>query len=656
MTSGDLGMSQVNAVFTGMPGLLAAFIAAERLSRSERVGVMAPSGAYARFESLVQRISLRRNPGAEAGQMEQLSSLESAAGADVWHFASSGDSVAGSLRETFRVAPIGALNLVTTPYCGGQRWRWILPRGASVVASNPVAIDFPVTRSFRTTLTLDIAPPDDIAQEGVLHFLSTLFDLKTEIDERADDLFEYRGLRCLIAPTARVNVLRTEQAAAIIMAIANRTESGNYVVAGAESLSGEDFLERVGDIYGVSLLALDGKALFSPQLTAIDALFDRRLMNFAEHLGQPDREAIEHAYEAAGMRSVQPGLDPAEFDDLVEAAHQAQLSEHRALVSRASKLPDIGTTNGADRGLCYGSTGSDGEAVVLLNALGQGPKPWSRLIAHLRQRYRVLSWDPRGLDESESQLSLLDHVADLASIIERESVTRVHLVGWCTGPKIAAEFAVRHPGRVLSMTFLNMQVKCLESSLDFDTPFETDFQALFSELEQRPSTASWIAASLTSGASEAGLDPTIETETDESKAVLAAMNRDLREPVLRPFRDANSTVRFARQMIDFWHYDVSEVASQVDVPILLFASEYDRVAAPKASEWARGLFPRARLLQAPGATHYFLYDRADVVARMIEWFVSGDGMPERSDGQMPSLDPTNIGNSADTAGLHRADK
>lgn len=650
-------MSQERAVFTGTPGLLAAFIAAERLSRSQRVGVMAPSGAYARFESLVRRISLRRDPRAEAGQIERLSSLEHAAGAEVWHFASSGESVAGSLLETFQAAPIGALNVVMTPYCGGQRWRWILPRGESGVDRNPVRIGFPVTRSFRTTLTLDIAPPDDIAQEGVLHFLSTLFDLKTEIAERADDLFEYRGLRCLMAPTARVNVLRSEQAAAIIMAIADRTEDGHYVVAGAESLSGEDFLERVGNIYGVSLLALDGTAPSSSRLTAIDALFDRRLMNFAEHLGQPDREVIEHAYNAAGISAIRPGLDPVEFDDLVESAHQAQLFEHRALVSHASKPPEIRKTNNGHRELSYSSTGSDGEAVVLLNALGQGPTPWSRLITHLRPRFRVLSWDPRGLEESESQVSLLDHVADLASIIEQESVGRVHLVAWCTGPKIAAEFALRHPGRVLSMTFLNMQVKCLESSLDFDTPFETEFQAIFTELEQRPSTASYIAASLTSGASEADVDLMTETDSDESEAVLGAMNRDLRTPVLRPFRDANSIVRFARQMIDFWHYDVNAVASQVDVPILLFASEYDRVAAPTASEWARGLFPRARLLQAPGATHYFLYDRADVVARMIEWFTCGDGMPERGDGLVSAINarvPRQAATSPDASGTDQA--
>ncbi len=645
-------MSQVKAVFTGMPGLLAAFIAAERLARSERVGVVAPSAAYARFESLVRRVSLRRDSGSEAGQMERLSSLANAAGAEVWHFASSGEPVPGSLPENFQGAPIGALNVVSTPYCGGQRWRWILPRDGSAADRNP-AIDFPVTRSFRTTLTLDAAPPVDIAQEGVLHFLSTLFDLKTEIDERADDLFEYRGLRCLIAPTARLNILRTEQAAAIITAIADRTEGGDYVVAGAESLSGEDFLERVGDIYGVSLLPLDGKALFSRQLTAIDALFDRRLMNFAQHLGQPDRDAIEHAYNAAGM-SIQPGLDAAGFDDLVESARQVQLAEHSALVSDASDLPDSRKTKSGDRELSYRSTGSDGEAVVLLNALGQGPAPLSRLIAHLRPRFRVLSWDPNGLDESESQLSLLDHVADLASILEQESLTRVHLIGWCTGPKIAAEFAVRHPDRVLSMTFLNMQVKCLENPLDFDTPYETDFQALFNELEQRPSTASWIATSLRSRASEADLDPMIETEADESEAVLGTMNRDLRMPVLQPFRDANSTIRFARQMIDFWHYDINEIASQVDVPVLFFASEYDRIAAPRASEWARGLFPRARLLQAPGATHYFLYDRADVVARMIEWFVSGNGMPERSDGHKPSPELANVSSAAETAGLRRA--
>ncbi|WP_338426262.1 alpha/beta fold hydrolase [Sphingopyxis kveilinensis] len=629
---------------------MAAFIAAERLSRSQRIGVVAPSGVYQRFQSLVRRISLGRDLGGAAAQMERLCSLDNAAGAEAWHFSPSGrGSISVPPPDARRMAPIGALNLVTTPYCGGERWRWILPRGEPVADDNPGMIDLPVARSFRTTLTLDAAPCDDIAQEGILHFLSTLFDLKTEIEERADDLFEYRGLRCPISPTARVNLIRTEQAAAIIMAIADRTEAGDFVVAGPENLSGEEFLERVGDIYGVSLLPLDGKALFSRQPSAIDALFDRRLMNFAEHLGQPDREAIEHAYAAAGMSSTGFRLAPVQFDALVERTCKAQQSDYNARNCDASKPLEIRKANTGGWELSYSATG-DGEVVVLLNALGQGPKPLSRLTAHLGPRFRVLSWEPRGLGDSEAELSLLDHVADLAAIVEQESPAGVHLVAWCTAPKIAAEFALRYPDRVRSMTFLNMQVKSLDTPPGFDTPYETDFEALFSDLQQRPSTASWIATSLTSQGTEAGLDLITEADGDEAEAILAAMNGDLRMPVLRPFRDANSTIRFARQMTDFWNYDVNDIADQIDVPILIFASEYDRIAAPEASKWAHELFARARLLQAPGATHYFLYDRADVVARMIEWFVSGDDMPEPGDGHMTAAKLSVL---ADTAGSHR---
>lgn len=644
-------MSGVNVVFTGAPGLLAAFIAAEQLSRSQRVGVFVPAAAYARFESLVRRISLRRPSGVSMGRIEHLSSLEDAVGAEAWCFTPSGEAAPGPLLEALRLASIGVLNLVTTPYCGGQRWRWILPGGEPAADSNPITADFPLMRSFRTTLTLDGGHPDDIAQEGVLHFLSTLFDLKTEIDERTDDLFEYRGLRCLISPNARVNVIGTEQAASVIAAIAERAGAGDYVVASVDSLSGEDFLEKVGDIYCVNLMPLDGTALFSRQLNAIDALFDQRLMNFAEHLGQPDREAIEQAYVAAGMASISSGLAPTEFCDLVAAARQTQLSEHSAFTSHASNPLEIRTTHSGGREISYSSAGADGEAVVLLNALGQGPTPLSRLTAHLSPRFRVLSWQPGGLENTESEISLLDHVADLEAIVEREALTKVHLVGWCTAPKIAAEFVQRHPDRVGSMTLLNMQVKRLENPLDFDTPYEVDFEALFSDLEQRPSTAAWVATSLTSRGSEPDPDGMMEAEADESEAVLATMNRHLRMPVLRPFRDADSTIRFARQMTDFWRYDISDVAGQVDVPVLLLSSEYDRIASPKASEWAHGLFPRARLVHAPGATHYFLYDRADVVARMIEWFVSGNGLPETGDGH-GSL--TALNGSVETARSRRA--
>jgi pimeloyl-ACP methyl ester carboxylesterase len=113
-----------------------------------------------------------------------------------------------------------------------------------------------------------------------------------------------------------------------------------------------------------------------------------------------------------------------------------------------------------------------------------------------------------------------------------------------------------------------------------------------------------------------------ERDADASATVLATINRDLQKSVLRPFRDPGSGLRYVRQLIDFWSHDVRNVAARIDIPVLLFASEYDRVATPEASEWASQMFPRARLLQAQGATHYFLYDRADVVARMVEWFIS----------------------------------
>lgn len=647
-------MLRVNVVFTGAPGLLAAFIAAERLSRAQSVGVLVAPGAYERFEALVRRVLLRRSPDDAAGRIEHLSSLEDAAGAEAWHFTPSGGPVRGPPPEALRLASIATLNLVATPYCGGERWRWVLPGGEPVsdnADSDAIADDFPVIRSFRTTLTLDGGHADDIAQEGVLHFLSTLGDLKTEIDERTEDLFEYRGLRCLISPSARVNIIGAERAAAVITAIADRAGAGDYVVASPESLSGEDFLEQVGDIYGVTLLPLDGKALFSRQLTAIDALFDRRLMNFAEHLGQPDREAIEQAYAAAGMPIPPLGLDAAAFQDFVAAARQAQLAEQKALDRQAASPPDVRTTRSGHRELFYSSVGAGREAVVLLNALGQGPKPLSRLTAHLSPRFRVLSWQPGGLESTEPEIALLDHVADLAAIVEREALTGIHLVGWCTAPKIAAKFVLRHPDRVRSMTFLNLQVKRLENPLGFDTRYETDFEALFSDLDQKPSMASWIATSLTSRGSEPDPDG-LETEVDESEAVLATMNRDLRAPVLRPFRDANSTIKFARQMTDFWRHDINDVAGQVDVPVLLLSSEYDRIASPKASEWAHGLFPRARLVHAPGATHYFLYDRADVVARMIEWFVSGNGLSETGEGPA-SLAALN--GSAQAARTHQAE-
>ena len=92
--------------------------------------------------------------------------------------------------------------------------------------------------------------------------------------------------------------------------------------------------------------------------------------------------------------------------------------------------------------LTYRRGGSFGPPLVLLNALGQGLEPWSRLLSQLSPR-RVLIWEMRGAGGPLHPCLLDQHADDLAAIRQHESAQACHLVGWCTGAKVALRHCLR---------------------------------------------------------------------------------------------------------------------------------------------------------------------------------------------------------------------
>lgn len=100
--------------------------------------------------------------------------------------------------------------------------------------------------------------------------------------------------------------------------------------------------------------------------------------------------------------------------------------------------------------LYYESEG-DGEPLVLIPGFASGRSLWSRQVGPLARHFRVISFDPRGVAQSDKPdgpqtISLLaDDVAALLTLLGIESA---HVVGVSFGGFVAQEFALRHPGRL----------------------------------------------------------------------------------------------------------------------------------------------------------------------------------------------------------------
>ena len=93
---------------------------------------------------------------------------------------------------------------------------------------------------------------------------------------------------------------------------------------------------------------------------------------------------------------------------------------------------------------------------MLVNGLADAKESWEAQIPAFAERYRVVSYDNRGVGESPTPpgpYSSAQMAEDLAGLVDALGVERFHLLGVSMGGMIAQEYAIAHADRLLSASF-----------------------------------------------------------------------------------------------------------------------------------------------------------------------------------------------------------
>lgn len=97
----------------------------------------------------------------------------------------------------------------------------------------------------------------------------------------------------------------------------------------------------------------------------------------------------------------------------------------------------------------------DAPVVMLSHSLGATREMWRPQIDALRARYRVVAFDTRGHGDSDAPpgpYSFDDLVDDAVGLLDALGISRAHFVGLSLGGMIGQRFALRHEGRLASLT------------------------------------------------------------------------------------------------------------------------------------------------------------------------------------------------------------
>lgn len=246
-----------------------------------------------------------------------------------------------------------------------------------------------------------------------------------------------------------------------------------------------------------------------------------------------------------------------------------------------------------------------GDAVLMINGLSAPAANWALQVRALAPHFRVITFDNRGVGETDLPLDPVYTMAqladDAAGLLRRLKIPRAHVIGSSMGGTIAQELAIRHPrlvrSLVLACTWTHGDARFLHTieswiGLANRVPVEERYRHVIYP---------WVF-------SPQFLENKANVETVFQRA-MAYPHQTKPEGIERQ----------ARGMLA-WNGTRTTRLGAIRVPTLVLVGKDDILTPPEFSRTLARAIPRARLSVLPGG-HAFFVEEAEAFNRTVIRFL-----------------------------------
>ena len=271
--------------------------------------------------------------------------------------------------------------------------------------------------------------------------------------------------------------------------------------------------------------------------------------------------------------------------------------------------------------LAYYTVGKPADArpvMVLANGLGGTHTAWRHQITFLRDRYRFLTWDYRGLFASSrprdpDAFHMDQQVRDLFALLDAENVTEAVLVGWSMGVQVVLEALRRRPSLGRGLVLINGT---------FGRPFRTLPGGRVAEL--LVPQAIGLLRRFHGVASGALRHVVGWPETIAWLKRTGFVGEELDEEVFADVVAAFGTMdldAYLRTLRALGEHDALDMLGTVKVPTLVITGELDLMTPRRTAERIAGQIPGSELMIVKGGTHYTAVEQPELVNLRIDRFL-----------------------------------
>jgi pimeloyl-ACP methyl ester carboxylesterase len=272
--------------------------------------------------------------------------------------------------------------------------------------------------------------------------------------------------------------------------------------------------------------------------------------------------------------------------------------------------------------------GEEGPVLVLANGLGGPVAAFRHQIEHFERRFRVVTWDYRGLYGSRGphppeRVDIAAHAEDLEDLLQAVGAPSAIVVGWSMGVQVALELCLRAPGRVSELVLVNgaggrpisnLRLPNAERFLPFLLERARPHLALGSRLVAR--AADWrygaaLARRLHLVSPRLGTDEIIDLAQEFKKLDLDV---------------------YLRTLAALEQHDSAHALDRVTARTLVIAGGRDPLFSPRVGQRLQQRLRHAELYVVPHATHYAPLEFPELVNARIDAFLATAARAESTQG------------------------
>lgn len=272
----------------------------------------------------------------------------------------------------------------------------------------------------------------------------------------------------------------------------------------------------------------------------------------------------------------------------------------------------------------------EGERVLLLaNGLGGRLYAWAPLLDKYWEHYRLVTWDYRGLFDSDApnsqrRMAINHHVDDAVAILEAEGVTRAVAVGWSMGVQVSLDVAATHPELIAGLVLLNGT---------YGHTLSTGFQPLFT-VPGMPKALhkliEWVRSEPIKLETLATLARLGEPATVLLFSALAGPKRSLElRTALQQYTEDVLGESFDHYMHLFQELDAHSVyhmLPQIEAPALIVSGALDLLTPARQSREMARRMPHAEHIALKRSSHFSLLEHPRTVVPAVDRFLTQEAL------------------------------